>query len=722
MSTRFKFCNDTILGELKQGRPLCGPIIRRSTTQEVYIWVALYIDATLEGTVFNATASETSITPLGKSKNTDVQKSKLGKHLYIYLVKIPQISGGYPVEKLLSYDLKIKKKSILRDKGDDFTYGEYAFPTFILQGKDEELRLLTGSCRKAHGLGEDAMAAMDDQLLVSDKENRPHALFLTGDQIYADDVPHCMLEYLSKLGEELIGQEYTPGIKGGGIGKSYIKPGKRQYYVEEHAGFTSTHAANHLITFGEYAAMYLMAWSPIVWEKFTCTKYSNSKIDSAVQKREIDRTKVYEKSIHQVRRLLANIPTYMMFDDHEITDDWFINNTWKTNVLKKSLGKRIISNGLAAYWAFQGWGNMPEHFPSPQYKHWGNGKKANISLKHIIEKHLEQFWTDKKGSLLRDSYKLRSIIYDAYLSEGVIDAPISNNQRNWSFVAPTQPISLFLDTRTTRGNEVLPLLMDPIIYKYIKKILSPDTKSIKNNGIIIIALTPIWGIEAIESMQSLTADIHKLVKKDLPNGIYSADAESWRINIKSLDDLFKFLYDIEPKICIAISGDVHYGFMCEGNIRLAYKKPSKKVPFIQITSSALKNETYTNPCEGKTLPTKGFNLKKTIDRILVFIKNCTASAPTSKLALLIITLPNIDPTNRFTSSLVNALKYRIKMTNILEIIQFRKPFKQDMLIKQSNYTSVNIKTITIETRFYSIKKGKNSNNKLISNYTKLCKM
>jgi hypothetical protein len=70
----------------------------------------------------------------------------------------------------------------------------------------------------------------------------------------------------------------------------------------------------------------------------------------------------FKASLHKVRRLLANTPTYMLLDDHDITDDWNINETCKNKVWEAPLGRHVIANGLAPYWAFQGGGNNPGVF------------------------------------------------------------------------------------------------------------------------------------------------------------------------------------------------------------------------------------------------------------------------------------------------------------------------------------------------------------------------
>jgi hypothetical protein len=65
----------------------------------------------------------------------------------------------------------------------------------------------------------------------------------------------------------------------------------------------------------------------------------------------------------KVRRALANVPTYMIFDDHDVTDDWNLNPEWCRRVFSTDaqrphpLGREVIRNALASYALFQDWGN-----------------------------------------------------------------------------------------------------------------------------------------------------------------------------------------------------------------------------------------------------------------------------------------------------------------------------------------------------------------------------
>ena len=80
-------------------------------------------------------------------------------------------------------------------------------------------------------------------------------------------------------------------------------------------------------------------------------------------KSEVEAMAEFAIKLPAVSRVLANIPTYMIFDDHEITDDWFITQRWKNQTLGAHiLGRDIIRNGLMAYAIFQDWGNAPEEY------------------------------------------------------------------------------------------------------------------------------------------------------------------------------------------------------------------------------------------------------------------------------------------------------------------------------------------------------------------------
>jgi hypothetical protein len=64
----------------------------------------------------------------------------------------------------------------------------------------------------------------------------------------------------------------------------------------------------------------------------------------------------------QGRPGLAHLPTLMIFDDHDITDDWNLSAQWEETAYGHPFSKRIIGNALLAYMLCQGWGNNPDAF------------------------------------------------------------------------------------------------------------------------------------------------------------------------------------------------------------------------------------------------------------------------------------------------------------------------------------------------------------------------
>ena len=330
----------------------------------------------------------TSAAAIGLGTATTV---RLGQMLYVALVIASPINSNkgdneydtFPADEILAYDIEIFLDNInrgmrLNDIGllsgeRSIAYNQVgiSLPTFLLSGNDHTpSTILHGSCRKLHAEGEDCLAAADDIIAASveDTSKRPKALFLTGDQIYADDVAMPLIQHITKFGIELLGWEEQ--IHGLNKKLTEIGIGERQRVVRDHAKFTSQKAGNHLLSFGEFAAMYLLAWNAQNWpeiiregEGLSTNRYDNTtKNHDDIYSKQIKELKHAYNALPKIRRVLANIPTYMIFDDHDITDDWNITKEWHENVKNSDCGKQIVCNALAAIWAFQAWGNNPDMY------------------------------------------------------------------------------------------------------------------------------------------------------------------------------------------------------------------------------------------------------------------------------------------------------------------------------------------------------------------------
>jgi hypothetical protein len=60
----------------------------------------------------------------------------------------------------------------------------------------------------------------------------------------------------------------------------------------------------------------------------------------------------------EVRWLLSTVPSVMIFDDHEVIDDWNCSASWRVDIAKNSWWQRRIQAGLSSYWVYQHLGNL----------------------------------------------------------------------------------------------------------------------------------------------------------------------------------------------------------------------------------------------------------------------------------------------------------------------------------------------------------------------------
>ncbi|HEY0640345.1 MAG TPA: alkaline phosphatase D family protein [Pseudonocardiaceae bacterium] len=58
------------------------------------------------------------------------------------------------------------------------------------------------------------------------------------------------------------------------------------------------------------------------------------------------------------RWLLSTLPTMMIFDDHDIRDDWNTSDVWRAQMARLPWWHRRVVGGLGSYWIYQHAGNM----------------------------------------------------------------------------------------------------------------------------------------------------------------------------------------------------------------------------------------------------------------------------------------------------------------------------------------------------------------------------
>src|SRR6266699_2029939 len=381
---------------------LAGPMLRRTEPRAVTVWLALKTPQVVTLRIYNRNGAGTLVQQLEGTRHT----VRLGDQLHMVAITARAINEHERLAwgELYYYNLFFRPDSTPEWRGPEtpahldtpgiltnnpasadllhrLVYPGHPLPSFVLPPEDlNQIKILHGSCRKPHGVGKEMLSVADATLegAANEPTRRPQQLFMTGDQIYGDDVAASLLFTLIDAGKFLLEgnrEEVLPLVQ---VPASLLAPGERSEVVRNKAMFTTTTPQSQLLSFAEYAAMYLFAWSDTLWPEDLpdaediWNTYPEARPQPALQQREeatytdhVDKLRAFRSTLPQVRRALANIATYMICDDHDVTDDWYLDGAWCQRVLASPLGRGVVRNALLAYALFQAWGNTPNQLLSP---------------------------------------------------------------------------------------------------------------------------------------------------------------------------------------------------------------------------------------------------------------------------------------------------------------------------------------------------------------------
>jgi hypothetical protein len=127
----------------------------------------------------------------------------------------------------------------------------------------------------------------------------------------------------------------------------------------------------------------------------------------------------------------------MIFDDHEVSNSWYISARWSSRVFARPLGVRVVSNALASYAVFQGWGNNPAAYQP--------GQPGGVLLDAIARWCDHQFSDGDAADIIR-----RAVGVPAASDEALeaVDGDMSDPRWHgaevipWHYTVPCVPIAL----------------------------------------------------------------------------------------------------------------------------------------------------------------------------------------------------------------------------------------------------------------------------------------
>ncbi|WP_033941771.1 hypothetical protein, partial [Pseudomonas aeruginosa] len=360
---------------------LAGPLLRRAEPERLVFWLATSCPTTIELVLASEGEAERRIR-LAEGTHSAI---RIGTHAWLHLLDVA-LDPPLPCARLVDYDLRLaadgREPAGIAEWAPHLLYPGRQRASLVLKPRLDQL--LHGSCRKPHHPAADGLLQVDrlleENLLQA--ESRPALLMMSGDQVYADDVAgpmlvaiHGLIRRLGLYGEHLEGalvddsealyahpatyyrrEDLLPAFKSNEALRERFFGGVKKPI------FTSANAHNHLVGLAEVLAMYLLVWSPAPWRLVRLEP--PPVLDARHAQRFADERRhieAFRDGLPGVARALAHISSLMIFDDHDITDDWNLSARWELTAYGHPFSRRIIGNALLAYLLCQGWGNDPQH-------------------------------------------------------------------------------------------------------------------------------------------------------------------------------------------------------------------------------------------------------------------------------------------------------------------------------------------------------------------------
>ncbi len=501
-----------------------------------------------------------------------------------------------------------------------------ALPCFKVEKTGQPSIVWSGSCFKLTGSGKSATLRMFDdggkkdgtgkksgnladcikQAVARSGSNTsdsgyPQALVLTGDQIYADDVAFSLSSSISALSRLL-----DPEVESAGEFKDLSRTGGhgRFEFVERGNPYTPftidgdlgplEGAYNHLLTFAEYCAYYLLHLNAALWPDLTnvnlrqvavstymSCKPAKAGFAASVIHNEIQELLDTKFTIRSYGVVKSCVPAYELCDDHDVTDDWFINEKWMTRLLdphqkfdKKSehseLGCLIVSNAIHAYALVQAVGNFPDAFAerldsfdslrqqTRSAESAGNGRRIDGAYPHYFRlvSMLKSDWSfciplSAGSAICLDTRSHRfpfSWLDKLNQPDGYKDDfyKLEAEDTLWALFATKMRRELAGAISEQLSDFDLPFNTMLFRLKKLNQLLSNVDNS---KSLTIFTPVPICSIDEIEK-----------TKRRLPVSSERKDVELWRDNLSNFYRFVETLRRNSIETCLIVSGDLHVSY------------------------------------------------------------------------------------------------------------------------------------------------------------------
>jgi hypothetical protein len=240
-----------------------------------------------------------------------------------------------------------------------------------------------------------------------------------------------------------------------------------------------------------------------------------------------------------MRWLLSTVPSSMIFDDHDVHDDWNTSKTWVTDMRAQGWWDERIVGGLMSYWIYQHLGNLSPR-ELDEYDVYARVREA-----------------EDAGDILRD-YAFKA------------DREVEGTR--WSFCRDIgQARLVMIDSRAGRVLDPdARSMVDEEEFRWIEEHARGDCKHLLIGTSLPLLLAP--GMHYLEAWDEAVCEgawgpIGAHYGEKLRQGV---DLEHWAAFGKSfvrMMELFRAVGTGErgepPASIVALSGDVHHAYLAE---------------------------------------------------------------------------------------------------------------------------------------------------------------
>jgi phosphodiesterase/alkaline phosphatase D-like protein len=266
-----------------------------------------------------------------------------------------------------------------------------------------------------------------------------------------------------------------------------------------------------------------------------------------------------------IRWLLSSVPSAMIFDDHDVHDDWNTSETWVRQMRRKSWWEERIVGAFMSYWVYQHLGNLSPHELEEDELFARVQEEAQDATRVLREfaYRADRETGSSRWSFYRDFGHVRLIVMDTRAGRVLEEAHRSMlNRQEWTWI----------EERATGDFDHL------LFGTSLPFVLGPGMHYFEAASEAICQ--GVWGHPAAR----LGEFIRQLV-----------DLEHWAAFHDSFEGLAALLRSVAsgersnekpPASVVVLSGDVHHGYLAELDFG---DGADVKSPVYQAVGSPLRN-------------------------------------------------------------------------------------------------------------------------------------